>query len=74
MLGKIGAWRHVVVASSIGGTALLAAMGVIGRGDSGERFESKVVTVEPAGADGVRIREVVDQDFGSNVQQEQLGK
>ena len=66
MLGKIGAWRHVVVASSIGGTALLAATGVIGRGDFGERFESKVVTVEPAGDDGVRIREVVDQDFGTN--------
>ena len=66
MLGKIGAWRHVVVASSIGGTALLAATGVIGRGNVDERFESKVVTVEPAGDDGVRIREVVDQDFGTN--------
>ena len=29
-----------------------------------ERFESKVVTVQPVGADGVRIREVVDEDFG----------
>ncbi len=66
MLGKIGAWRHVVVGCSIGGTAILAAAGVIGRPDSGERFESKVVTVEPAGDDGVRIREVVDQDFGTN--------
>ncbi len=65
MLGKIGTWRHVVVACSIGGTALLAATGVIGRGDLEERFESKVVTVEPAGPDGVRIREVVDQDFGT---------
>jgi Predicted membrane protein (DUF2207) len=64
MLGKIGAWRHVVVASSIGGTALLAATGVIGR-SAEERFESKVVTVQPVGDDGVRIREVVDQDFGT---------
>jgi hypothetical protein len=65
MLGKIGVWRHVVAVGSIGGTALLAATGVIGRGDAGEHFESKVVTVQPSGDDGVRIREVVDQDFGS---------
>ena len=66
MLGEIGVWRHVVAASAIGGTALLAATGVIGGGDIGERFESKVVTVQPAGSDGVRIRELVDQDFGTN--------
>ncbi len=58
-------WRHAVAASAIGGTALLAAIGVIGREDNGERFESKVVTVQPAGSDGVRIREVVDQDFAN---------
>ena len=66
MLGKMGVWRHVVVASSIVGVALLAATGVIGRGPLPERFESKVVTVTPIGVDGVRIREVVDQDFGAN--------
>ena len=65
MLGKLGAWRHVVVASSIIGVSVLAAMGVIGRGSLPERFECKVVTVTPIGVDGVRIREVVDQDFGS---------
>ena len=65
MLGKIGVWRHVVAASAVGGTALLAATGVIGR-ESEERFDSKVVTVGPAGDDGVRIREVVDQDFGGH--------
>ena len=65
MLGKLGAWRHVVVASSIVGVAVLAATGVIGRGPLPERFEAKVVTVTPSGADGVRIREVVDQDFGT---------
>jgi hypothetical protein len=65
MLGNLGVWRHVVAASAIGGTALLAATGVIGsKGD--ERFDSKVVTVEPAGDDGVRIHEIVDQDFGGN--------
>ena len=50
MLGKIGLWRHLVAASAIGGTALLAAIGVIGRGNLDERFESKVVTVTPAGS------------------------
>jgi len=65
MLGKIGTWRHVVAVGAIGGTALLAATGVIGRGHHDERFDSKVVTVEPIGGDGVRIREVVDEDFGT---------
>ena len=66
MFGNLGVWRHVVAASAIGGTALLAATGVIGRGDLQERFESKVVTIQPAGDDGVRLREVVDHDFGTN--------
>ena len=65
MLGRFGLWRHLVVACAVGGTALLAAIGVIGRHDMGERFESKVVTVTPAGGDGLRVREVVDQDFGT---------
>ena len=30
-----------------------------------ERFDAKHITVTPAGDDGLRIREVVDQDFGS---------
>ena len=63
MVGKIGVWRHLVATIAIGGTALLAATGVIGR-EGSERFESKVVTVQPFGDDGVRIREVVDEDFG----------
>ena len=44
---------------------LLALTGVIARGHHPERFDAKFITVEPAGADGVRIREVVDQDFGT---------
>ena len=66
MLGKIGIWRHVVAGTAVLGTAVLAATGVIGRGDHGERFESKVVTVQPDGPDGVRIREVVDEDFAGH--------
>jgi uncharacterized membrane protein YgcG len=46
--------------------ALLALTGVIGRGNHPERFEAKLVTVRPEGADGVRIREVVDHDFGTH--------
>ena len=63
MLGKVGTWRHVIAMGAVGGTALLAATGVIGS-NATERFDSKVVTVEPVGDDGVRIREVVDEDFG----------
>jgi hypothetical protein len=62
MLGKIGLWRHVVAVIAVGGTAVLAAIGVIG--GAPERFDSKVVTVQPVGDDGVRVREVVDEDFG----------
>ena len=66
MLGRIGLWRHLVAGVAVLGTAVLAGTGVIGRGDHGERFESKVVTVQPDGADRVRIREVVDEDFAGH--------
>ena len=68
MLGKIGVWRHVVALGAVGGTAVLAATGVIGSGTHDERFDSKVVSVQPHGTDGLRIREVVDEDFGSNLE------
>ncbi len=61
-------WRHAVVATFVAGGALLAGLGVIGAGDDGvlraERFDAKQVTVSPAGDGGVRVREVVDIDFG----------
>lgn len=66
MLGRLGWWRHVVVAVVIGVCSLLALIGVIGGGLRDERFDAKQITVSPAGGDGVRIREVVDQDFGHN--------
>lgn len=65
MLGRLGAWRHVVAGLAVLVISVLAFTGVTGRGDLPERFDAKVVTVQPEGADGVRIREVVDQDFGT---------
>ncbi|MGH9133463.1 MAG: DUF2207 domain-containing protein [Ilumatobacteraceae bacterium] len=62
-LGRFSVWRHLVVLLVIAACAALAALGIIG--GRGERFDSKQVTVQPVGRDGVRIREVVDQDFGS---------
>lgn len=44
--------------------ALLALTGFVGGGRHDERFDAKQITIVPSGADGVRIREVVDRDFG----------
>ncbi|WP_420453037.1 DUF2207 family protein [Ilumatobacter sp.] len=73
MLRSISPLRHVVVAAGVLGTAALGAFGVVGAGDDGvlrsEHFDAKQVVVTPAGVDrpdGVRIREVVDIDFGSS--------
>jgi uncharacterized membrane protein YgcG len=66
-LGAFGMWRHGVVAATVLAGSGLVLAGVIGDSDRDlpERFEAKQVLVTPAGEDGVRIREVVDQDFGS---------
>ncbi|MEO5901336.1 MAG: hypothetical protein ABIR68_14585 [Ilumatobacteraceae bacterium] len=66
MLGRIPLWRHLAVAASIVFCAVLAFVGVVGAGNRDERFDAKQVVVQPAGADGVRITEFVDEDFGSN--------
>lgn len=66
MLGRLSPWRHVVVAVVVLGCSLLALIGVIGGGLRPERFDAKQVTVQPDGVDGVRIREVVDQDSGTS--------
>jgi uncharacterized membrane protein YgcG len=65
VLGRISPLRHVVVGATALGSSLLALSGVVGSSRP-EVFESKQVTVSPAGPDGVRIREVVDYDFGRN--------
>lgn len=70
MLHKVSPWRHAVVGVSIVTVSMLAGFRVIGAGDDSifrpERFDAKQVTVWPDGGDGLRIREVVDIDFGIN--------
>lgn len=45
---------------------MLTLLGLIGGGKRVERFDGKQITVQPSGVDGVRVREVVDEDFGNN--------
>ena len=65
MIGGPGKWTHVLVGISALATPAGVAMGLIGGGNYPERFDAKQVVVYPVSAEGVRIREVVDQDFGS---------
>lgn len=65
MLARISVTRHVVVAVALLLVPVAVLVGWIGGGRHPERFDAKQVVVTPVG-DGVRIREVVDQDFGSN--------
>ncbi len=68
MIRRVTPVAHAVVAVAVAGVGALAGFGVIGAGDQAlfrpEHFDAKQVTVRPEGADGVRIREVVDIDFG----------
>ena len=70
MLSRIRPWHHIVVGIVIALMALLAGVRVIGAGDDAcsgrESFDSKQVTIWPEGDDGVRVREIVDIDFGLN--------
>jgi len=67
MLGRRAPWRHAVVVLVVAACSLLALVGIIGAGagNRSEHFEAKQITVQPAGEGGVRIREVVDLDFGT---------
>ena len=68
MLNRVPFWRHVIVGFVIVVMSLLAGFRLIGAGaDSAirpEQFDAKQVTIAPDGADGLRVREVVDIDFG----------
>lgn len=71
MLGKIRWWQHAIVGMAVVLLSVLAGVRVIGAGDDAllrsEHFDAKQVTVWPTESttdDGIRIREVVDIDFG----------
>ncbi|MEQ9163035.1 MAG: hypothetical protein RLN74_10020, partial [Ilumatobacter fluminis] len=65
MIGKISPLRHLSVGVAVVGTTVLTATGIIG-GGAPEKYDQWQSVVEPAGADGVRLTHVIDQDFGSN--------
>jgi uncharacterized membrane protein YgcG len=62
-LGTLGRWRHVVVGASVAAIGAATLAGLIGE-DRSERYDAKQIVVAPAGADGLRVTEVVDVDFG----------
>ena len=64
MLGKVSKVRHAVVGIAIAGTSALAGLGVVGAGSQAERFDAKLIVVEPRSDDTIRVTEYVDQDFG----------
>jgi uncharacterized membrane protein YgcG len=68
MIRRAAPLSHAVAGAAVLVVTGLAGFGVIGGGDQAllrpEHFDAKQVTVQPDGADGVRVREVVDIDFG----------
>lgn len=62
-LGGLAPWRHLVVGGAVGAVSLASLVGVVGE-DHNEIFDAKQIVVTPSGDDGLRIREVVDIDFG----------
>lgn len=58
-------WQHVAVVVAVVTVPVAVLLGLAGDGSYPERFDAKQVVVQPDGADGVRVREIVDQDFGS---------
>lgn len=64
MLGRIPWWRHLAVVLVLGLATGLAVAGKLGASRE-ESFDSKQITIWPVGDDGLRIREVVDEDFGT---------
>jgi uncharacterized membrane protein YgcG len=65
VLERVSLGHHLAVGGVVAGCAVLALFGVIGEPNREERFDARHVTVSPAGGDALRIREVIDQDFGS---------
>lgn len=65
MLGGVKLRAHLLVALSIVIAVVLALWGLIGESHRDEKIEQLLVVVSPAGEDGVRITETIDQDFGT---------
>ena len=65
MLNPVKSWRHLAVGVSAFAAPGLVAVGLLGGGIHDERYEAKQIVVTPIGADGVRITEIVDNDFGT---------
>lgn len=65
VLNPVGSLRHIAVGGSLLVGPFLVLAGLMGGGTHEERFDAKQVVVSPIGTDGVRIREVVDEDFGT---------
>jgi uncharacterized membrane protein YgcG len=65
VLERVSLGHHLAVGGVVAGCAVLALFGVIGEPNRDERFDARHVTVSPVGGDALRIREVIDQDFGS---------
>lgn len=65
MLERVSWIHHAVVGGAVLTGGVLAFLGMVGEADLPERFDGKQVVVSPAGGEGLRIREVIDQDFGS---------
>jgi len=65
VLNPVGSLRHVAVGGSLVVGPVLVLAGLMGGGTHEERFDAKQVVVSPIGTDGVRIRETVDEDFGT---------
>jgi uncharacterized membrane protein YgcG len=66
VLERITWVHHAAVGGTVLGVSALALFGLIGEPQHPERFDAKQVTVWPVGGEALRIREVVDQDFGTN--------
>lgn len=67
MLSKVGWKRHLIVLAVVMIVPVLVLVGWLGGGRYPERFDQKQVVVAPTtDGEGVRITEIVDQDFGSH--------
>ena len=60
---------HFIVGLIVVAAAVLALVGLVGSPSRPERFDAKRYVVMPAGEeypDGIRVDQVIDQDFGTN--------